>query len=69
MKTARIIAVAVLMVGSALALHVAWAQQAAFKRTALRRHDLSALGREVVQGRVAIGFEGVAPLSKRKARP
>ena len=54
MKTARIIAVAVLMVGSALALHVAWAQQAAFKRTDLQRHDLSAPGREVVQVRVDI---------------
>ena len=61
MKTARIIAVAVLMVGSALALHVAWAQQAAFKRTDLQRHDLSAPGREVVQVRVDIAPGVLAP--------
>jgi quercetin dioxygenase-like cupin family protein len=52
MKTTRIIAVAVLIAGSALALHVAQAQQAGTQRTDLQRHDLSAPGREVVQVRV-----------------
>ena len=41
MKTARIIAVAVLIVGSGLALYVAQAQQAGVKRTDLQQHDLS----------------------------
>ena len=52
MKTTRIISVAVLSVASALALHVAQAQQAGTKRTDLQRHDLSAPGREVIQVRV-----------------
>lgn len=52
MKTTRILAVAVLIVGSALALYVARAQQAGIKRTDLLRHDLSVPGREIVQVRV-----------------
>jgi quercetin dioxygenase-like cupin family protein len=52
MKTARIIAVLVLIVGSSLALHVARPQQSGLKRTDLQRHDLSAPGREVIQARV-----------------
>ena len=52
MKTTRIMAVAVLIVASGLALHVARAQQAGTKRTDLQRHDLSVPGREVVQVRV-----------------
>jgi quercetin dioxygenase-like cupin family protein len=52
MKTTRIIAVAVLLVGSGLALHVGRAQQPGIKRTDLQRHDLGVLGREVVQVRV-----------------
>ena len=52
MKTAHIMAVAVLIVASALALGVTQAQQAGTKRTDLQRHDLSAPGREVVQVRV-----------------
>jgi quercetin dioxygenase-like cupin family protein len=52
MKTARIMAVAVLMVASGLALHVALSQQQGIKRTDLQRHDLSVPGREVVQVRV-----------------
>jgi hypothetical protein len=44
--------VAVLIVGSGLALYVARAQQSGSKRTDLQRHDLSAPGREVVQVRV-----------------
>jgi quercetin dioxygenase-like cupin family protein len=54
MKTARIIAVAVLIVGSGLALHVALSQQPGIKRTDLQRHDLSVPGREVVQVRVEL---------------
>jgi len=52
MKTARSMAVAVLIVGSGLALHVARPQQPGIKRTDLKRHDLSVPGREVVQARV-----------------
>ena len=48
MKTARIMAVAVLIVGSGLALHVARAQLSGTKRTDLQRHDLSVPGREVI---------------------
>jgi quercetin dioxygenase-like cupin family protein len=54
MKTARIMAVAVLIVGSGLALHVAQAQFPGIKRTDLMRHDLSVPGREVIQVRVDI---------------
>jgi quercetin dioxygenase-like cupin family protein len=49
MKTARMMVVAVLIVGSALALHVAQAQQVGARRIDLQRHDLSVPGREVVQ--------------------
>src|ERR1700734_1461295 len=52
MKMARIMAVALLVVASGLALHAGWAQQAGFRRTELQRHDLSSPGREVVQMRV-----------------
>jgi quercetin dioxygenase-like cupin family protein len=52
MKTARIIALAVLIVGSGLVLHAAQVQQQGIKRTDLLRHDLSVPGREVVQVRV-----------------
>jgi quercetin dioxygenase-like cupin family protein len=45
-------AIAVLIVGSGLALQVARAQQPGIKRTDLQRHDLSVPGREVVQVRV-----------------
>jgi quercetin dioxygenase-like cupin family protein len=55
MKTTRIMAVAALIVGSILALHVAPAQQPGVKRTDLQRHDLSVSGREVIQVRVDIG--------------
>ena len=54
MKTIRIMAVAVLLVGGGLALHAARAQQPGIKRTDLQRHELSAPGREVVQVRVDI---------------
>ena len=59
MKTARIMAVAVLIVGSGLALYAAQPQQPGIKRTDLLRHDLSVSGREVVQVRVDFG-PGVA---------
>ena len=52
MKTARIIALAVLIAGSGLALLVATAQQPGIKRTDLQRHDLSVPGHEVIQVRV-----------------
>jgi quercetin dioxygenase-like cupin family protein len=49
MKTTRIMAIVVMIVGSGLALHVARAQQVGIKRTDLQRHDLSVPGREVIQ--------------------
>jgi quercetin dioxygenase-like cupin family protein len=52
MKRTRITAVSILVVASALALRVAWAQQPGLKRTDLQRHDLSVPGREVIQVRV-----------------
>ena len=54
-------AVAVLIVGSSLALHVAQSQQPGIKRTDLQRHDLSIPGREVVQVRVDIAPGVLAP--------
>ena len=59
MKTARIIAIAVLIVAGGLALYVARAQQTGTKRTDLQRHDLSAPGREAIQVRVDLA-PGVA---------
>jgi len=59
MKTTRVLAVGVLIVASALTLHVAQAQQPGIKRTDLQQHDLSAPGREVIQTRVDLG-PGVA---------
>jgi quercetin dioxygenase-like cupin family protein len=52
MKTTRIMAVVALIVGSALALHMAQAQQSGITRTDLQRHDLGVPGREVIQVRV-----------------
>ena len=52
MKTTRIIAVALLAVGSGVALHAAFAQQPGIRRTDLQKHDLGISGREVVQTRV-----------------
>jgi hypothetical protein len=45
MKTTRIMAVVLLIVGSGLALHVALSQQPGIKRTDLQRHDLGVPGR------------------------
>ena len=55
MKATRIIAVAVLLVGSVLALHATQVQQSGIKRTDLLTHDLSVPGREIVQVRVDFG--------------
>jgi quercetin dioxygenase-like cupin family protein len=52
MKMAHIVAVAMLIAGTGLALQPARAQQPGIKRTDLQRHDLSAPGREVIQARV-----------------
>ena len=52
MKTTRILALAVLIVGGGLALNVAQSQQPGVTRTDLLRHDLSVSGREVIQVRV-----------------
>jgi quercetin dioxygenase-like cupin family protein len=54
MRTTRIIAVAALIVASALALDMTQAQLAGTRRIDLQRHDLSAPGREVIQARVEI---------------
>ena len=61
MTTIRMMAAAVLIVGSGFALHVGQAQQTGTKRTNLQRHDLSAPGREVVQVRVDFEPGYVAP--------
>jgi quercetin dioxygenase-like cupin family protein len=62
MTTTRIMAVAVLMVGSAFALHTA--QAPGITRTDLQQHDLSVPGREVVQVRVDFAPGVVAPAHK-----
>jgi quercetin dioxygenase-like cupin family protein len=59
MRATRIVAVAVLLAGSALASNTARAQDPGVKRTELLRHDLSVPGREVVQVRVDLA-PGVA---------
>jgi quercetin dioxygenase-like cupin family protein len=62
MKTTRVMAVALLIVASALVLHVVRAQQPGSKRTDLQRHDLSAPGREVIQVRVDFDPGYAAPM-------
>jgi len=52
MKTSRIMAAALLIVGSGLALQGAKAQQAGIQRTDLVQHDLGTPGRETLQVRV-----------------
>ncbi len=54
MKATRTIAVAALMVGTSVALHVPRAQQPGIRRTDLQRHDLAVPGREVIQVRVEL---------------
>jgi quercetin dioxygenase-like cupin family protein len=61
MKMTQIMVVAVLIVGSVLALHLASAQQPGIKRTDLQRHDLSVPGREVIQVRVDFDPGVVSP--------
>ena len=61
MKTPRLLAVAVLVAASTLALQVAQAQAPGIKRTDLQRHDLSAAGREVIQVVVELGPGVLAP--------
>jgi quercetin dioxygenase-like cupin family protein len=58
-KTARAMATAALIAGSALALNAAHAQTPGVKRTDLQRHDLSVAGREAIQVRVDLA-PGVA---------
>ena len=60
MKTMRVMA-AIVIAGSGLALHAAWAQLPGTMRTDLQRHDLSIPGREVVQARVDIAPGILAP--------
>ncbi len=52
MKTIRVLALAVLIVGGGSASNVAHAQQPGVTRTDLLREDLSVAGREVIQVRV-----------------
>ena len=52
MKQTQWIAVAAVILGISLAVHVARAQQSGITRTDLQQHDLSIPGREVVQVRV-----------------
>lgn len=61
MKTTQIIATAVLIIASGLALFAAHAQQPGIRRTDLQRHDLSVPGREVVQARIDIDPGVTAP--------
>jgi quercetin dioxygenase-like cupin family protein len=60
MKTTRTIAVAVLIVGSGLALNLAQSQQPGVTRTDLLQNDVGVSGREVLQVRVdfapGVGF-------------
>ena len=52
MKATRIMAVAIVIIGSGLALHVTQAQQPGITRTDVLRQDLGVPGREVIQVRV-----------------
>ena len=63
MKTARIMAVAALIVATGLAMHAVQAQETpvGITRTDLQRHDLGIPGREVVQVRVDIAPGVLAP--------
>ena len=61
MRTSRIMALALLIVGGCLALYVARAQQVGARRIDLQRHDLSAPGREVIQVRVELDPGTTAP--------
>jgi quercetin dioxygenase-like cupin family protein len=54
MTPTRIMAAIALILGGALALHVAAAQQQGTRRVQLQRHDLDVPGREVIQVRVEL---------------
>ena len=61
MNRTQCIAVAAVIVGTSLGVHVARAQQSGVKRTALQQHDLGIAGREVVQVRVDFDPGYVSP--------
>src|SRR6267154_1306587 len=61
MNMTRIMAVAVLIAASGLALQMAQAQLSGTRRIDLQRHDLSAAGREFIQARVEIDPGVTAP--------
>jgi quercetin dioxygenase-like cupin family protein len=61
MRQITFLLVAVLIVASALALHLARAQQVGVKRTDLQRHALSIPGREVIQTIVELDPGTTAP--------
>ena len=52
MKRTQRIAVAAVIVGTSVGVHVGRAQQSGIKRTDFQQHDLGVAGREVVQVRV-----------------
>jgi len=60
-KTTATLAVAVLIVSSVVALHVAQAQQPGIKRTDLQRQNLSVPEREVIQVLVEFAPGALAP--------
>jgi quercetin dioxygenase-like cupin family protein len=55
MNTIRLMAVALVIAGSGLGLHVTQAQQPGVTRTDVVRHDLDVPGRELIQVRVDFG--------------
>ena len=61
MQTTTVIAAAMFIAASGMAMHMAGAQQAGSKRTDLQQHDLSAPGRQVIQVRVDFDPGYVAP--------
>jgi quercetin dioxygenase-like cupin family protein len=61
MKTTQVVAVAVLIAGTGLALQAAQAQQVGSRRIDLQRHDLSIPGREVIQVRTELDPGAAAP--------
>jgi quercetin dioxygenase-like cupin family protein len=61
MKTTQLIAIAALLAGSGLVLHMAQAQIPGITRTDLQRHELSAPGREVIQVRIDLAPGVLAP--------
>jgi quercetin dioxygenase-like cupin family protein len=61
MKSTQLIAIAALVAGSGLALHMAQAQIPGLKRTDLQQHDISVPGREVIQVRIDFAPGVLAP--------